>query len=163
MLFRSILAAFLLLVFVNAVCYSQNLPIDFSVFCYPLLAMFTCYYTVYKVPRRVLGNALKLVNESVNDATLYFDVKDKCVYKNSKAKQLFLKDGKFDEQKAVQILRDARENHADSKNLSRECFMINGEELQFEVEAEEISNEKECFGSYLKLTDKTEEIGRAHV
>jgi|GEM_PF-996363 len=155
--FAMILAAFLLLVFVNAVCYSQNLPIDFSVFCYPLLAMFTCYYTVYKVPRRVLGNALKLVNESVNDATLYFDVKDKCVYKNSKAKQLFSKDGKFDEQKAVQILRKARENHADSKNLSRECFMINGEELQFEVEAEEISNEKECLGSYLKLTDKTEE------
>lgn len=157
--FSMILAAFLLLVFVNAVCYSQNAPIDFSVFFYPLLVLFTCYYAIYNVPRRVLGNALKLVNDSVNDATLYFDVKDKCVYKNSKAKQLFLKDGKFDEEKAVKILRKARGGvyHGNSKSPSHECFMVNGEELQFKVEAEEIRNEKECIGTYLKLTDITEE------
>lgn len=155
--FVAILMAFLVLVFVNAICYSQNLPIDISVFCYPVLAMFTCYYAVYNVPRRVLGNALKLVDESINDATLYFDLKDKCVYHNSKALEVFSKDGKFDEEKAVQVLRKTRKNHADSKNFLRECFVINNEEFQFEVETEEIRNEKGCLGYYMKLTDKTEE------
>lgn len=155
--FAAILMAFLILVFVNAVCYSHNLPIDISVFCYPILAIFTLYYAVYKVPRRVLGNALKLVDESINDATLYFDIKEKCVYYNSKALELFSKDGKFDEERAVQVLRKTRKNHADSKNLLRECFVINNEEFQFEVETEEIRNEKDCLGYYMKLTDKTEE------
>lgn len=155
--YAAILMAFLVLVFVNAICYSQNLQIDFSIFCYPILAMFTCYYSAYKIPQRVLVNALKFVDETINDATLYFDVHDKCVYYNSKAFELFSKDGKFDETKAVQVLQKMRKNTTDSKSLLRECFIINNEEFQFEVETEEIRNEEGFLGCYMKLADKTEE------
>lgn len=158
----SLFAAFIVVIMSNAVCYSLDLPIDFSVFIYPLLAMFIYYYSMFSATRKLLTNSLTNVNENVDEAILYFDINDDCFYKNSKGKNLFLdQDGNFSPAKASEFLIYARgktQSNKESKPI--EFFTVNGQERQFEVEAEDIYFGYNLIGAYLKLSDKTDEINR---
>ncbi len=158
----SVFVAFIIVIIANAFCYSINFVIDFSVFLYPLLAIFIFYHSSFTAARKLLTNSLTNVNENIDDAILYFDVNDDCFYTNSKAKLLFCgSDGKFSPAKASEFLIYARgktQNKRDAKPV--EFFSVNGQERQFEIEAEDVYYGYNLIGSYLKLSDKTDEINR---
>lgn len=158
----SVFTAYILAIISNAFCYSLDLAIDFSVFLYPILAMFIFYYSLFSATRKLLTNSLTNVNDNVDDAILYFDISDDCFYSNSRAKGLFTdKDGKFSPLKASEFLIYARGKAQSNKSEKPvEFFTVNGQERQFEIEAEDIYFGYNLIGSYLKLSDKTDEINR---
>ena len=158
----SLFVAFIVVIITNAICYSLDLVIDFSVFLYPLMAMFIYYHSMFAASRKLLTNSLTNVNDNVEDAILYFDINDDCFYSNSRAKPLFLdSDGKFSPLKASEFLIYARGKIQSNKSKKPvEFFTINGQERQFEIEAEDIYFGYNLIGSYLKLSDKTDEINR---
>lgn len=160
--YASVFIAFIVVICANAICYSLDLVIDFSVFLYPILAMFIYYYSMFSATRKLLTNSLTNVNENVDDAILYFDINDDCFYTNSRAKALFLDgEGKFSALKASEFLIYARGKIQSNKSAKPvEFFTINGIERQFEIEAEDIYFGTNLIGSYLKLSDKTDEINR---
>ena len=158
----SVFAAFVVVVIANAFCYTRNFVIDFSVFIYPLLAVFIYYNSSFAAARQLLTNSLTNVNENIEDAILYFDINDDCFYTNTKAKLLFLgANGKFSPLKASEFLIYARGKTQGNKTSKPvEFFTIGGQERQFEIETEEIFYGYNLIGSYLKLSDKTDEINR---
>ncbi|MCR5047248.1 MAG: GGDEF domain-containing phosphodiesterase [Treponema sp.] len=159
--FIAILAAFAVVVCANAFCYTRDLAIDFSVLLYPILGIFIYYYSAYSAPRQLLTHSLTNVNESIDDAILYFDINDECIYKNSKGVELFNKDGVFSKEKALEFLLHARGKlQAKKDSAPIEFFTINGEERQFEIESEDVYYGYNLIGSYLKLSDKTDEINK---
>ncbi|MBR5966736.1 MAG: EAL domain-containing protein [Treponema sp.] len=158
----SIFLAFIVVILANAFCYSQDFLIDFSVFIYPLLALFIHYNSSVSAARKLLTNSLTNVNENIEDAILYFDINDDCFYTNSKAKLLFRDDdGKFSPLKASEFLIYARGKTQGTKSSKPiELFTLNGQERQFEIETEDIFYGYNLIGSYLKLSDKTDEINK---
>ncbi|MBQ7619124.1 MAG: EAL domain-containing protein [Treponema sp.] len=157
----AIFTAFILLICANAFCYSRNLIIDFSVLLYPLLGIFIYYYSEYSAPRQLLTHSLSNVNESIDEAILYFDINDDCIYKNSKGKQLFSKNGEFSPEKAREFLIYARGKLQKKSDAPLVEFIdVAGEERQFEIEAEDVYYGYNLIGSYLKMSDKTDEINK---
>ena len=159
--YAAVFIASIIIIAANAVCYSMDLAIDFSVLLYPLLGAFIFYYSVYAATRKMLTSSLTSVNENVNDAILYFDVNDDCFYHNSAAKELFMENGEFSSKKAEEFLVHARGKiQAKSEAAPVEFFTVSGQERQFEIETEDIYYGYNLIGSYLKLSDKTDEINR---
>ena len=158
----SIFTVFILVIIANAFCYSLNFVIDFSVFLYPILAIFIYVHSSFTAARKLLTNSLTNVNENIDDAILYFDINDDCFYTNSKARALFLgHDGKFSSAKASEFLIYARgKTQANKSEKPVEFFTVNGSERQFEIEAEDVYYGYNLIGSYLKLADKTDEINK---
>ena len=157
----AVLGASFAVIIANAICYSLDLAIDFSVLLYPLFGIFVYYYSIFFAARQLTTLALTSVNENIDDAILYFDVDDDCIYKNSKAASLFVEDGEFSKRKARTFLIGARGKiQAKSEAAPVEFFMVGGQERQFEIETEDIYYGYNLIGSYLKLSDKTDEINR---
>ena len=153
--------ASVVIVIANAICYSLDLAIDFSVLLYPLFGIFVYYYSSRVTTRMLLTRSLISVNENVEDAILYFDCNDICFYKNSNAVVLFSRDGEFSQDLAKDFLTKARAKVQAKRNSKDiEYFTIGGEERQFEVESEDIYYGYNLIGSYLRLSDKTDEINR---
>lgn len=159
--FIAVFAGFIVVASANAFCYTQDLAIDFSVLLYPLLGIFIYYYSAYSAPRLLLTHSLTSVNESIEDAIIYFDVNDDCIFKNSKGRILFSENGEFSQEKARAFLIHARGVlQANKSTPPVEFFTVNGEERQFEIESEEVYYGYNLIGSYLKLSDKTDEINK---
>ena len=157
----AVFSASIVVIISNAICYSLDLAVDFSVLLYPLFGIFVYYYTVYLATRSLLTRSLISVNENIADAILYFDVNDDCIYRNSRANYLFTEDGEFSARKAMSFLISARgKMQANSDTAPVEFFTVGGQERQFEIEAEDIYYGYSLIGSYLKLSDKTDEINR---
>ena len=157
----AVLAASFAVIIANAVCYSMDLAIDFSVLLYPLFGIFVYCYSTYFAVRQLMTRSLTNVNENIEDAILYFDANDDCIYKNSKAASLFTDGGKFSKRKARTFLIGARGKiQAKSEAAPVEFFKLGGQERQFEIETEDIYYGYNLIGSYLKLSDKTDEINR---
>lgn len=158
----SIFSAFVVVVIANLICYSLDFVIDFSVFLYPLLSLFIYYYSSFAAIRKLLTKSLSNINDNIEDAILFFDVNDDCFYANAKAKILFCNENKeFDRLKTSEFLIYARgKTQARSETKPVEVFTVSGQERQFEIEAEDVYYGYNLIGSYLKLSDKTDEINK---
>ena len=157
----AIFIAFIVVICANAFCYSKDLAIDFSVLFYPILGIFIYYYSAYSAPRQLITHSLSSVNETIDEAILYFDINDDCIYKNTKGKELFCIDGEFSQDEAKRFLHYARGKLQSKKNSPPvEFIKVAGEERQFEIESEDVYYGYNLIGSYLKLTDKTDEINK---
>ena len=157
----AVLSASFVVIIANAICYSLDLAIDFSVLLYPLFGIFVYYYSVHLATRQLLTRSLTSVNENIDDAILYFDTNDDCFYKNSQARKLFDINGEFSHNKARNLLKSVRAKIQDYNEAAPvEFFTVNGQERQFEIEAEDVYYGYSLIGSYLRLTDKTDEINK---
>lgn len=87
--YLGILIAYFVVIDVNMISYSKDLPLDISVILYVFLAGFICHYSTYTYPHKLLNKSLKDVNESISDAILYFDKDGVCVYANRTARKIF--------------------------------------------------------------------------
>ena len=87
-MYASVLVTFGIVLIVNAVCYSLNLPIDVSVVCYLLLAIAFCYFLMYASPKGLVESIMINVVEDIDNGIVCFDFNGRCIYANVKAREL---------------------------------------------------------------------------
>lgn len=162
--YSGIFGAYLLVIFANFICYSLNLPIDCSVILYAVLCGFICYYSTYSFPHKLLSNTLESVNETIDDALLYYDVSGNCIYVNRAARQLFQKNKEFDKT-AAEVYRTKWIQHIKERGPKDSFeeyfideFIVEGKTLHFRVEYQRVYESRRFTGSFLRLIDKTAEI-----
>ncbi|MCM1058207.1 MAG: EAL domain-containing protein [Firmicutes bacterium] len=155
---------FVVVLAVNAVCYSTDYPLDFSLFFYALLAICICYGSLYAAPRGLLEDTLVNVVADFNNGIVCFDLKGKCIYANSKACEMFMVGEEDGYARLEQYYRDwKQQNRSDSEDYAQweEEHEVNGVPRSFHMEYQRLKDEKNAvMGAFFKLTDRTDEIRR---
>lgn len=170
----SYLVAYLVVLICNFHSYSMNLPIDYSVLLYGVFATFLAIYSIWTFPAYLVTSVMERLSESVADAIVHFDYEGNVIYQNDSARQLFnSKTGTFKISPAE--LKERFLDKADEKTLKwenevaifsvdlnlkneRNEVLVHPEEIKhFRVAYQELKVEKSAIGSYIKISDKTEE------
>lgn len=156
--FVYILITYFLVIFLNLICYSMNLPIDVSVLFYALLASFICYYSIYSFPHHLVTHLLDNVNDKLKDGIIFFDNKGHYAYSNNIARKLMCdSEGNFSE-KVTEVYAEAWKSvHPESEKNGRDSFVIDDVERHFTVEYQTLSSDGITIGSFFKFVDKTQE------
>lgn len=169
------LAAYLIVLLCNFHSYSTNLPIDYSVLLYGVFATFIAVYSTSTFPLYLLINVMGKVSESASDAIVHFDYDGNVIYENLAAKKLFdLKTGVL-KMSPVKFKNKYMTGKNDQKSVKWEngnviftmdlSFRYNDdedenaddEEKYFRVIYQDLKIENTVVGSYIKISDKTEE------
>ncbi|MCQ2592851.1 MAG: EAL domain-containing protein [Treponema sp.] len=156
-----IFVAYTIVIFANGLCYSANLPIDFSVILYAVLAGFICYYSTYSFPHQLLANTLAEVNETISDGIVYFDTLGHCIYTNRSARRIFSKDNVFDRSLAENYRNHWIERlgiNDEAFSIDKDTFVIDGKEVHYSVEIQKEFYENVLIGYCMKMSDRTSEI-----
>lgn len=164
------LIAYIVVLLCNFQCYSMNMPIDYSVHLYGIFATFLATYSTRTFPSYLVTNVMGKVSESVPDAIVHFDYEGNAIYQNEAAKRLFdLKTGllKMDPSvfKEKYLTKDNGEISVKWENGSVYFSMnlnLNGSDgvKHFRVLFQELKIEGNSVGSYIEISDKTEEKNR---
>lgn len=158
--YYTVLIAYVVVIVVNFISYTNNLPIDLSVFLYGVLGGFISYYATVGFPKRLLDISLFSVNDTISDAVIYFDYFGKCIYANKKAQEIFSNEGEF----IADLTETYMERWADQLCFNErsvtgtDSFYDNGTETYYEVVYQREYSKNSEIGSSLKLYDKTEEV-----
>lgn len=148
---------------INAVYYSLNMPIDFSVLLYGVLGIAVCYFTVCFTPKHVIERTNSYVVEDISNAIFCFDIEGRCAYINRAARAIL---GKRDEKECInrieQVYREGREKglhgHMDSE-VWEGTKIIDGRERYFDFEYRNMRDgHGNSIGCFFKLEDKTEDV-----
>ncbi|MCQ2589487.1 MAG: EAL domain-containing protein [Treponema sp.] len=153
-----ILIAYIVVIIANGISYSLNIPIDFSVILYAILAGFICYYSTYTFPYNVLYKTLEAVNETINDAVLYYDYAGNCIYANKAAKSIFATEDGFSAGLAEKYLSEWEKRLSFNPNLNKDSFEVKSVLHYYRVDYQIRKNSKEIEGFFLRLVDETLEI-----
>lgn len=158
--YYTVLIAYAVVIIVNFLCYTYNLPIDASVVLYGVLGGFISYYATTGFPKKLLDTSLLMVNDTISDAVIYYDLFGKCIYANRSARQLFSNDGEF----LPDLTETYRERWVDQlcsnerKITGTDSFFDDGKETYYEVVYQREYSKNSEIGASLKLYDKTEEF-----
>ena len=159
--FITIMIFYSIVIAIDFVCFSLELPINFSIPMYGLLGAFVCYYTIFTFPAAMTLLALRNVNETIQDGVVFYSKDGKCLYANKAAKKIFLEGKYFSEEIAEEYLERylSETGRLPSESEKREeNFMIDGKIRSYECEYQTLYENKRKLGSFFKLTDKTDEI-----
>lgn len=158
--FGVLTSAYAVVIVTNIICYQANLPIDFSIILYAMLAFFVCYYATYLIPRNLVAFSLRNFNLSIDDALICFDLNNQYLYSNPAANKLFDFEGKFDAQAAVKYRASIVERFGNVKEFTSddEVLMLEDVPVHCCVEYRELKSNGAVIGSYLNFQDRTEEI-----
>lgn len=158
------LVPFILVLAVNAACYTTDYPLDYSLSFYALLAICICYGSLYAAPKGLLEDTLVKVVADFNNGIICFDLKGKCIYANAKACELFDVEGEDKYRLLEQYYRDWKEqNRGDSEDYAQweEEREVDGALRSFRMEYQRLTDRKNAaMGVFFKLTDRTDEIRR---
>ncbi len=157
-----IIIAYLVVLIVNFTCYSLDLPVDYSVLLYAILAGFITYFSIYSVPKLIISNLLVSIYDSIKDIVLGFNSKGEFLYGNKKAKKLFVYEGKFDNLIVEEYLlsKTYQQNDEIIENLWDEEIEEDGKLVKYHVDYQKLFYSKRLIGSFLKFQDRTKEIER---
>lgn len=158
--YYAVLIAYTVVIVVNYLCYTINLPLDFSVVLYGVLGGFVCYYATTGFPKKLIYESILLVNDTISDAVIYFDYYGKCIYANKKAKEIFSNDGEFISD-LTETYRDRWADQLGSTERSiqgTDSFYDDGKETFYDIVYQREYNKDSEIGASLKLIDKTDEI-----
>lgn len=156
--YEGIAIAYFVVIVANCVCYSLNLPIDFSVVLYAILAGFICYYSTYTFPHAVLYHTLEAVNETINDAVIYFDFEGNCIYANKSAKQIFVDEYGFNPSLAEEYRASWERKSKINPGLDRDSFEVKQVLHYYKIDYQIKRNRTEVEGYFLRFVDETIEI-----
>lgn len=165
MKYAVILAIVVAVTVINAVYYTLNLPVDFSVLFYGILGIAICYFTVYVTPRHVIERTHSYVVEDVGNAIFCFDVDGRCIYINKAARTIF---GNGDEAGFMQKIEDVYRKECEEKLHGRkdsevweDTKVIDGKEHYFDFEYRNMRDKRgNSIGCFFKLEDKTADVLR---
>lgn len=158
--YSSIFIAYLIVILANFSCYTLNTPFDISVILYGLIASFICYFSTFSYPKKLLEQSLLMVNETISDAVLYFDLDNNCIYANKLAQKIFSDKNGFSNHMAEEYRESLSINlEGEEEEFSKvnDTFVVDGYDRHYEVEYQKKYLNKKLIGSYMKLSDKTEE------
>lgn len=85
----SVFFPFMIVFICNYFCYSLDLPIDYSVSLYSLLAVNICYYSLFATPKKIIYNTHNYMSQSAKRCIFYLDIDWNCIFANDEAKKLF--------------------------------------------------------------------------
>ncbi len=166
-----VLSVYIVAVIVYHVFLFLKSGIEATAILFAFLNFFIAYFSIYSSPERLEKKALYKINEELPDAIICFDTVPKLIYLNLKAREIFKSDteNQNDEKKSIskrKLMKFFLNVQNDWKNLSKQKdknlgvrdLMVNGSTHYFNVEFHPIMSEKIQVGSFIKLTDKTEDI-----
>lgn len=155
---------FVVVLVVNAICYSTDYPLDFSLSLYAFLAICICYGALYAAPRGLLEDTLSSVVADFSNGIICLDVKGKCIYANAKACEMFQAFGGDRYALFEQYYRDWKQkNHSESEDYAQweEEREVGGIPRSYHMEYQRLKDDKDAvMGVFFKLTDRTDEIRR---
>ena len=152
-----ILLAFVAILIIDGCFLLLNLPIDYSVCLYGVLAIFIGYFSLQHNSRAFIEYMLATVAEKMDCAIICFDENDVCMYANQLANRIYgtsgiqkLMDERFKKWKKGKSVQDIpNSNWSENKN-------VNGEELKFDVHFNKIYDKQgRYYGCYFSLYDVT--------
>lgn len=153
--FVAFMVAYFAVIIANFISYSMNLPLDYSVVLYGIFAGYVSYYLLYTFSDTLIYNVLGAVSEESNDVIVSFDYRGFAIQKNKAAERFFnLKTG---------IIKSSAEDFLKKflkKQTERMDIVYDGIELHLKLEYQELRFEDELVGSYIKISDKTQEVNQ---
>ncbi|MBQ0051297.1 MAG: EAL domain-containing protein [Treponema sp.] len=147
--------AYFFIILANLLSRSFNLPVDFSIMLYGVLALFISYYTVFTFQNMLVTSVLSIVNDSISDAVIHFDYEGKVVYQNNAAKAFFNSETGIIRESPMEFRKKFLENYRENLDID-----IEGIVLHLKVEYQELRMDEVSVGSYIKISDKTEEVNQ---
>lgn len=163
-MYLSTLIPLVLVIIVNAVCYSTDYPIDFSVLGYAFFGLCICYFTLYSVPRGLVEDILAMVVEDFKSSIVCYDITGKCVYANTEA-YAFIGVKQNEGFKAFEpFYKDWKEKNP--RNVQdyeqwEETRKTDNDEHHFHMEYQRLRDKKGAVtGHAFKATDRTAEVNR---
>ncbi len=160
-----ILVAFIIVLVINAVCYTIDFPLDFSLMFYSVLAIVICYYSLYAVPKGLVEDTLINVVEDFNSGIFCFDDKGRYIYANTKASELLqAKQGEhFVFEQYYKKWREQNPRDDIDYDDWEEIHTLDGAEHYFRAEFQRVKDENGGTAGYaFKVSDRTEDIKRFH-
>ena len=145
--YLSIVIAFLAVLFADFASYTMQMPIDFALLLYPVLAGFINYYTCYSFPHNLVAKSLISLNETLVEGIFYFDIEKKLQYKNKAGIQIFPSDFEAELYFKKWLVNKKK----------TDVFNFGGTDHHFLIEYNLLAG-KQISGSFLKFIDKTEEL-----
>lgn len=143
----------------EVLCATRDVYLDYALFGYVGLCMFLTYHAIYHEDRGIIATTLSYIIKENDSGVICFDVKDKCIYANSKAGRIYPKVQDITEFREIfrkQIpgaLCDAAEDKWDYE-------YVEGDEKKYcEVSFGKLTDKRnEYIGSYFYLYDKTQDV-----
>lgn len=162
----SIFFPFMIVLLINFICYSLDLPIDYSVSLYSLLAVNICYYSLFATPKKVIFDTNNYMVQSIKSCIFYLDIQWNCIFANNEAKKLFNVNETNNYKKIEDYVKDFKESYKDKVRDLEEwenIHIINGETHYFDESFQKIKDKHDSDIAYFfTLQDKTERIKKYH-
>lgn len=161
-LYIYILGVFAVVLCANIVGYMVNLPVDLSPIFYVVEAIYCYYFLLYASPKGLVESILANVVEDIGNGIVCFDLSSKCIYANTKARELLgvseSQVGTLVDSFYMKWLRSHPQDSLDYECWDRE-YSVEGEEHQFHIEFQRLKEERgSTIGYFYKMTDKTAEM-----
>ena len=147
------LVSYAAVILANFHSYTANLPVDYSVVLYGVFASCIAVCSIYTFPNLLVGNVMGTVSEAVSDAIVHFDFDGKVIYQNTAAKRLFDPDSGFINMSPV----DFKDYYLENPESEIAVNVTEKNLRYFKVEHQELLIDGLNVGSYIKVSDKTDE------
>lgn len=155
---------FITVLAVNAVCYSLDYPLDLSLFFYAVLAICICYGSLYAAPKGLLEGMLSHVVADFSNGIVCYDFKERCIYANARACEMFGVEEGDKYSRLEQYYRDwKQQNHGGNEDYAQweEEHEADGSLRSLRMEYQRLKDDKNAvMGVFFKLTDMTDEVRR---
>lgn len=164
------LVSYAAVILANFHSYTENLPVDYSVVLYGVFASFIAVCSIYTFPSLLVGNVMGTVSETVSDAIVHFDLEGRVIYQNTAAKRLFDPESGFINMSPVDFKDYYLENPESEIAVNvddgvksglkdgEKSALAAGKNLRyFKVEHQDLLIDGLSVGSYIKVSDKTDE------
>lgn len=153
------LSTILFVMAIEAVTFSLDLPVDFSVMMYAVLIISLSYFSIYAIPNMLVERTRFYVVDDMSSSMFCFDLDGRLVYANKNAKALM----RSDEMVVKDVERDykawlSKGGHEDLEKWEQTVH-ISGEDRSLFIEYQLIRDESGgVIGCFFKIDDHTEEL-----
>lgn len=155
--------ALLVLIFtlgMEGICSAFDLPLDFALYFYIVLAMFLIYYSMYRVPKTLITKILAMAMENANSGIVCFNNDDKCIYANDRALNMYGNPLKLSAFEKIFKAQTKVEKFQDNTKNVWDLELTEGDKpIYYQVSFGELRDEKGYYlGCYFYLYDKTQDM-----
>lgn len=159
----NIVICFGIVLLINVICYTSDVPYDISVLSYLVLACTIYYYIYFSIPRGLKKRTLVQVVEAIDSGIFCFDVYDQCRYVNRKAKEMLRSDDMHFWDKLQELQKGPVGLFCKSKNAEsnswNDVYSTSDGKKHFRIAMQRLKDNRENdMGYFYKVEDVTEEI-----
>lgn len=160
--YLSVLLVFVFVIAFDVVYVFLNLALDSSLMLYGLLTIVIYLMSFHIIPKKQINRMQALLVKELDSLVLCFDIKDRCIYANEKAKKV------FQAETSLSLLEEnffawlGKEGKEKFGVTWQKQFGEGDQKIYFEVSRHKLmGNKQELIGTYYNLIDRTEST-KAH-